>query len=83
MTAVIYPISFQRRFERDGAKGVAQDAGPAPARTSSPEGTDTCTCGHTVTAPYSSNYSAKTVVNKWHCSACGARWKTTADIWRC
>lgn len=82
MTAVIYPLHFQRRFERNWANRVARDAARAPARRSRPEGTDTCACGHKVTAPYSASYSAKAVVNKWHCSVCGARWKTTADLWR-
>jgi len=81
MAAAIHPIYLQRKSERNSANRAVRNAGPTPRRKSRPEGTDTCTCGHVVTAPYSSNYSPKALINKWHCSACGARWRTTADLW--
>lgn len=77
MNEIIYPIHFHRKFERNWASRVAREA---PVRRSRPEGTDTCHCGESITAPYSSNYSPDAVVNKWHCSACGRRWTTTAGI---
>ena len=57
-------------------------AGELPVRRSRPEGTDTCACGYTVTAPVNSQYSLHIVTNKWHCSKCNARWTTEASI-RC
>jgi hypothetical protein len=79
MTAIVYPIHFQRKFERRWANRVARYA---VVRKSRPEGTDTCACGHDVTAPYSSNYTPKAVINRWHCSACGADWRTSANVRR-
>jgi hypothetical protein len=82
MPAVIYPLHFQRKFERTWANRIARVAGPPPVRRSRPQGTDRCACGQDVTAPYNSSYSGKAVVNKWHCSTCNARWTTTADLWK-
>jgi hypothetical protein len=79
MNAIIYPIHLQRNFERRWAN---RDARELPIRRSRPEGTDTCACGYTVTAPVNSQYSLHVVTNKWHCSKCNARWTTEASI-RC
>lgn len=81
MSAVIYPLHFERRFARKWARS-ARDASPAPMRRSRPESTDTCACGQVLVAPYNSTYSAKAVINKWHCMNCNAKWSTIADIWR-
>jgi hypothetical protein len=74
MNALIYPIHLQRDFERRWAARMVRD----PTRQSPPEGTDTCACGNTVTAPSSSTYSPDEIANYWECSACGRRWKTIA-----
>jgi hypothetical protein len=75
MNALLYPIHLQRDFERRwAARGVRDET-----RQSPPEGTDTCRCGRTAIAPYSSTYSPNGVANYWKCSACGRRWKSTAS----
>jgi hypothetical protein len=74
MSAPIYPIHLRRDFERRWAARMVREAtGQSP-----PEGTDTCACGKTVTAPSSSTYSPDEVANYWECSACGRQWKTIA-----
>ena len=71
----IYPLHFQRRFERLWASRMVRDE---PRRSPS-RGTNTCSCGHTITAPVSSTYSSTGIVNQWQCSACGSEWETIAD----
>ena len=75
MSFIIYPLHFQRRFERRWASRMVSDE---PRRSAS-RGTNTCTCGHLVTAPVSSTYLPTGVVNEWRCSACGNDWETIAD----
>jgi hypothetical protein len=77
MNAIIYPIHLQRRSERKWANRVAREL---TIRRSRPEGTDTCACGNTVTAPVNSQYSLHVVINKWHCSKCNSPWTTEASI---
>jgi hypothetical protein len=74
MDGLIYPIHFQRDFERRWAARIVRDV----ARQWPAEGTDTCVCGATVTAPIESTYSPAEIANDWECSACGKRWKTIA-----
>ncbi|WP_084810840.1 hypothetical protein [Bradyrhizobium sp. NAS80.1] len=75
MSSILYPLHFQRRFERRWASRMVSD-GP---RRSPSQGTSTCTCGHLIIAPVSSTYLPAGVVNKWRCSACGNDWETIAD----
>jgi len=75
MNAIIYPIHFRRNFEQRWAARMVSDE---PRRSSPPEGTDSCICGHRVIAPSSSTYGPNEVVNHWECSTCGRQWKTTA-----
>jgi len=71
----IYPLHLQRNFERRWASRIVRDE---PRRSPS-RGTNTCTCGHLITAPVSSTCLPLGVVNEWHCSACGKNWETIAD----
>ena len=75
MSFIIYPSEFQRRSERRWASRMVREE---PRRSPS-RGTNTCTCGHLVTAPVSSTYLPTGVVNEWRCSACGNAWTTIAD----
>jgi hypothetical protein len=75
MNAIIYPLHLQRRFESRWAARMARDE---PRRSPS-QGTDTCACGRVITAPISSTYSPRGIVNEWRCSACGRHWDTIAD----
>jgi hypothetical protein len=75
MDVIIYPLHVQRRFEQRWSARMFRDE----PRRSPPQGTDTCLCGHVVTAPSSSTYTPMGVVNEWQCSACGKHWTTTAD----
>lgn len=74
MSSIIYPLHFQRRFERRWASRMVSELRRSPSR-----GTNTCSCGQLVTAPVSSTYLLTGVVNEWQCSACGNKWKTCAD----
>jgi hypothetical protein len=75
MDVIFYPLHVQRRFEQRWAARMVRDE----PRRSPPQGTDTCLCGHVVTAPSSSTYTKMGAVNEWQCSACGKHWRTTAD----
>jgi len=75
MNAIIYPLHFQRSLESRWAARMVRDE---PRRSPS-QGTDTCACGHVITAPNSSAYLPTGIVNEWGCSACGRRWDTIAD----
>jgi hypothetical protein len=75
MDVIIYPLLTLTKIR---APLVRQD-GPRRAPPISAQGTDTCLCGHVVTAPSSSTYTPVGVVNEWQCSACGKHWTTTAD----
>ena len=75
MSSIIYPLHFQRRFERRWASRMVSDE---PRRSPS-RGTNTCTCGHVVTAPVRSTCLSTGAVNEWRCSACGNNWETIAD----
>jgi hypothetical protein len=77
MYAMVYPIHLQRKSERKWANRVPREL---PIRRSRPDGTDTCACGYTVTAPVSSRYSLHVIINKWHCSKCDAWWTTEAAV---
>jgi len=74
MSSIIYPLHFQRRFERRWASRMFSEPRRSPSR-----GTNTCSCGQFVTAPVSSTYLPTGVVNEWQCSACGNNWETIAD----
>jgi hypothetical protein len=75
MNAIIYPLHFHQRVEqRWAAKMTRDESSRSPSR-----GTNTCTCGHVVTAPSRSTYAPTGVINEWQCSACGNHWETTAD----
>ncbi|MEH2531527.1 hypothetical protein V1277_002092 [Bradyrhizobium sp. AZCC 1588] len=74
MKSIIYPLHFQRRFERRWASRMVSELPRSPSR-----GTNTCSCGQLVTAPVSSTYLPTGVVNEWRCSACGNNWETIAD----
>jgi hypothetical protein len=75
MSPIIYPLHFQRRLERSWAsRMIRQEPSRLPSR-----GTNTCTCGHVVTAPIRSTYLPTGVVNEWRCSACGNDWETISD----
>ncbi|MEH2501669.1 MULTISPECIES: hypothetical protein [unclassified Bradyrhizobium] len=74
MNSIIYPLHFQRRFERRWASRMVSEPRRSPSR-----GTNTCSCGQLVTAPVSSTYLPTGVVNEWRCSACGNNWETIAD----
>ena len=65
MSSIIYPLHFQRRFERRWASRMVSEPRRSPSR-----GTNTCSCGQFVTAPVSSTYLPTGVVNEWQCSAC-------------
>ncbi|MCA6110518.1 hypothetical protein [Bradyrhizobium cenepequi] len=75
MSSTIYPLHFEQKFERRWASRMVRDE---PRRSPS-HGTNTCICGHLITAPIRSTYSPTGVVNKWRCSACGNHWETIAD----
>lgn len=77
MNAIIYPLHFHQKVERRWTCQMV-DAVAALTRGSSTHGTDTCRCGHVVTAPFASTWSPPNVVNAWRCGACDARWKTMA-----
>jgi hypothetical protein len=76
MNSIIYPLHFHRRLERRWASKMSSEQ---PHRSPS-RGTNSCSCGHLVTAPVSSTYLQERVVNQWQCSACGNRWETSADL---
>lgn len=76
---ITYPLDLERSFEHRWAARMARDW---PLRSSS-RGTNTCTCGHVITAPAKSSYAPSgVVVNAWHCSACGRQWDAIADTGR-
>ena len=75
MNAIIYPLHFQRSFESRGVARMVRDE----AHRSPSKGTNTCACGHVITAPISSTYLPTGVVNEWRCSACGRNCQTIAD----
>lgn len=72
---IVYPLDFERRFERRWGSRMVRDE----PRQSPSQGTNTCTCGHLITAPVSSTCSPAGVVNEWQCSDCGTNWETIAD----
>ena len=69
MNAIIYPLHFQRSLESRWAARMVRDE---PRRSPS-EGTDTCACGHVITAPISSTYLPTGIVNEWRGHHCGYR----------
>jgi hypothetical protein len=74
MSSIIYPLHFQRRFERRWASRMISEPRRSPSRR-----TNTCSCGQLVTAPVGSTYLPTGVVTEWRCSACGNNWETFAD----
>jgi hypothetical protein len=74
MNSPIYPIQLHRDFERRWAARMARDS----SAQSPSEGTHTCVCGNSVTAPNRPTYSSVEITNYRHCGVCGTSWKTIA-----